>query len=239
MGWTGGLFSRVSPQPSRMLEMKAVIFDLDGTLVDSAPDLHAAVNLMLQEEALAPLDLARVRGFIGNGVSVLVQRAMAAHGAAVAGDRLAALEARFMDHYARAPADRTRLFDGAKEAVRALSDRGYRLAVCTNKPVGPTHDILRAFGLSPHFQVVIGGDSLPVRKPDPAPLWRAVEDLGADQALYVGDSEVDAETAVAAAVPLVLFTEGYRRMPMDEMPHAAAFSSFNDLVGLVEQLLPM
>lgn len=219
--------------------MRSIIFDLDGTLVDSVPDLHAAVNRMLDEESLAPLDLTRVRNFIGNGVAVLVQRAMAAHGEAVADARLAALEARFMAHYLRAASDRTRLFDGAGAAVRALAERGYRLAVCTNKPLRPTHQILQAFGLSPYFQVVIGGDSLPLRKPDPAPLRQAIADLGGLPALYVGDSEVDAETALAAGVPLLLFTEGYRRTSLDDIPHAAAFSSFSRLVGLVEELLPL
>lgn len=232
-------YNRATPLPWKVSDMRSIVFDLDGTLVDSAPDLHAAVNLMLQEEALAPLDLARVRSFIGNGVAVLVQRAMAAHGEVVEGTRLADLEARFMAHYSRASSDLTRLFDGAGEAVKALSEQGYRLAICTNKPVAPTHQILQAFGLSPYFDVVIGGDSLPVRKPDPAPLRQAVADLGAFPALYVGDSEVDAETAVAAGVPLLLFTEGYRRKPLDEVPHAAAFSSFRRLVGLVEDLLPV
>ncbi len=144
-----------------------------------------------------------------------------------------------MAHYNRASSDLTRPFDGAGEAVEGAFGTGLSAGNLNEQTRALTHQILEAFGLSPYFHVVIGGDSLPVRQPDPAPLRQAVADLCAFPALYVGDSEVDAEAAVVAGVPMLLFTEGYPRKPLYEVPHAAAFSSLGTLVGLVEDLSPM
>lgn len=217
--------------------MASIIFDLDGTLIDSAPDLHAAVNRTLADEGAPPLDLALVRSFIGNGVPVLIERVMAARGEAEDTARHAALLARFMAHYTRASADLTRLFDGVPEALDQLRGQGHRLGICTNKPVEPTKIILSAFGLADTFQCVIGGDSLPLRKPDPAPLHAAAKALGEAPAIYVGDSEVDAETAVNAGIPLVLFTRGYRKTAVKNLPHVRNFDDFVDLPGIVAGLL--
>ncbi len=217
--------------------MASIIFDLDGTLIDSAPDLHAAVNRTLADEGAPPLDLALVRSFIGNGVPVLIERVMAARGEPEDAARHAALLARFMAHYTRASADLTRLFDMVPEALDRLRGQGHRLGICTNKPVEPTRVILSAFGLAETFQAVIGGDSLPLRKPDPAPLLAAAEALGQGPAIYVGDSEVDAETAARADMPLVLFTRGYRKAAVEDLPHAQSFDDFAALPGIVATLL--
>lgn len=217
--------------------MASIIFDLDGTLIDSAPDLHAAANRTLADEGAAPLDLPLVRSFIGNGVPMLVERLMAARGEPDDPARHAVLLSRFMAHYTRAPADLTRLFDDVPEALERLRAEGHRLAICTNKPVGPTRVILAAFGLARTFHAVIGGDSLPVRKPDPAPLRVAAKALGQGPALFVGDSEVDAETAANAGIPLVLFTRGYRKTKVVNLPHVRSFHDFADLPGIVADLL--
>lgn len=217
--------------------MAAIIFDLDGTLVDSVPDIHAAVNLMLADEGRTPMDLAQVRGFIGNGVPALIERVMAARGEDPADAALhARLEAIFMRHYNAAPADRSVLFPGVRAALDALAADGHRLGLCTNKPVEPARAILESFGLASLLPVIIGGDSLPVRKPDPAPLLATADALGHGPALYVGDSEVDAEAAERAALPLLLFTEGYRKTPIADLPHVASFDDFADLPGLVGRL---
>lgn len=208
-----------------------LVFDLDGTLVDSAPDIRAAVNRMLAGLAMDPLDLATIIGFVGNGMPKLVERVMAAKG--IDPGRHGDLTRVTLDHYAAAPSALTRPYPGIPQALAALEAAGHRLAICTNKPEAPARAILADLGLARHFPVVVGGDSLPVRKPDPAPALACVEALGGGAAAFVGDSEVDAETAAAAGLPFYLFTRGYRKSPIEALPHRAAFSDFADLPGLI------
>ena len=212
--------------------MAAVIFDLDGTLVDSAPDIHAAVNRLLLVEGAPPLAFNMVKQFIGNGVPTLIARVMAAQGRA--GDDLhARWLVRFMADYADGATDLTRLYPGVPEALAALRGAGHVLGICTNKPEAPARHVLESFGLAGYFAVVLGGDSMTVRKPDPAPLRAVAEALGHGPVIFVGDSEVDAETAEAAGVPFLLFTEGYRKSDVEAIAHAARFESFAMLPGLV------
>jgi phosphoglycolate phosphatase len=215
--------------------MAAVIFDLDGTLVDSAPDIHAAVNRLLADVGEAPLSIQTVKSFIGNGVPTLVARVLHACGHGPEPARQTAWQALFLRHYEADSTTLTQPYPGVSEALSALLDQGHQLALCTNKPEGPARHILDAFGLTGLFPVVIGGDSLPLRKPDPAPLLAAAGGL-AGPVLFVGDSEVDAETALAAQVPFLLFTEGYRKAPVHALPHAARFGRFSDLPALIARL---
>lgn len=216
--------------------MTAIVFDLDGTLVDSAPDLHAAAAKLLAEEKLPPLSLDLIRSFIGNGVPKLVERLAAAAKMDLCPEQLEAMTQRFMGHYMAAPADLTACFQGVPSALAALRSAGHRLAVCTNKPVAPARAILDSFGLSRSIDGLIGGDSLPVKKPDPAPLQAAFDLLGASSGIYVGDSEVDAATAAAARVPFLLYTEGYRKAPLAALPSQGQFGDFSALPALVRAL---
>ena len=216
----------------------SVLFDLDGTLIDSAPDIHAGANRVLAENGLAPQSLAQVRSFIGSGVSVLIERLLRAAGEAPNGPLHAPMAASFAAGY-EGSVGLTQCYPGVMRALQSLADQGYAMGICTNKPVAPTHAVLRHLGLDPFFSCVIGGDSLAVRKPDPAPLWAAVAALGTpDQVVFVGDSEVDAETAHRAGLPFLLYTEGYRNTPADQLPHAARFSDWADLPGLVAAQFP-
>ncbi len=217
----------------REARVPAVVFDLDGTLIDSAPDIHRAANAALAAEGKPPLPLVQVRSFIGNGVAVLVERVMAASGLTGA-EIHARMLARFMADYDAAPADLTRCFSGVAEALGKLRAQGARLAVCTNKPEATSHAILTALGLAPAFDVVIGGDSTPFRKPDPRPLLAAFDALGG-RGLYVGDSEVDAATARAAGVPFLLFTEGYRAASVEDLAPLHTFSEFASLPEIVSE----
>lgn len=209
----------------------AILFDLDGTLVDSAPDIQAAVNRMLEGEGRAALDLATVTRFIGNGLPKLVERVMAVSD--LAQDQHARLTAVTLALYNAGGTALTRPYPGVVQALTALLARGHVLGVCTNKPEGAARAVLTDLGLMPLFQAVVGGDRLAVTKPDPAPLRLCAEELEAEYIIFVGDSEVDAATAEAAGVPFLLFTEGYRKGPVAAMPHRAAFDDFHSLPGLL------
>ncbi|MFN7225448.1 MAG: phosphoglycolate phosphatase [Paracoccaceae bacterium] len=211
-----------------------IVFDLDGTLIDSAPDIHAAVARMLADEGQAALDLATITSFIGNGLPKLVERVIARVGMDLA-DHTRLTKAT-LDHYNAASSDLTRPYPGVLAALSALQQAGHAMAVCTNKPVAPARAILRDLGLEPFFASVIGGDSLTVTKPDPAPLHACIAALGGGWTVYVGDSEVDAATAAAAAVPFVLFTEGYRKSAVADLPHHATFSDFQTLLAVLQPM---
>lgn len=212
-----------------------VVFDLDGTLIDSAPDIHASVNAVLRESGVAPLTLDRVRSFIGGGVELLWQKVIRATGMEMSQQQ--SLIAAFMTRYHDATG-LTRLFPGVIEALGTLADRGYPLGICTNKPLGPTRAVLDHFGLAHLFATVIGGDSLPQKKPDPAPLRAAFVALGADpvtpMGIYVGDSEFDALCAANLPVPFLIYAHGYRQTPILDLPHTAQFGHFSQVPLLVE-----
>ncbi|MDO8885074.1 MAG: phosphoglycolate phosphatase [Pseudotabrizicola sp.] len=211
-----------------------LVFDLDGTLVDSAPDIHAAVARMLAEEGQAALDLATVTSFVGNGLPKLVERVIAHVGMDMA--QHPRLTKATLDHYNAASSDLTRPYPGVVAVLSELQAAGHVMAICTNKPVAPARAILRDLGLQGFFSVVIGGDSLPVTKPDPAPLHACIAALGGGPVIYIGDSEVDAATAAAAGVPFALFTEGYRKTPVADLPHDVAFSDFHALSAVLADM---
>lgn len=208
--------------------MKAIIFDLDGTLIDSVPDIHLAVNQVLTAEGLPTLNLSQIRSFVGNGVGVLMERVMAAVDLPADPARHSDLLTAFMGKYETAVHE-TRLYPGVAQTLLDLQKDGWAMAICTNKPLSPTRAILAHFGLLETFPVIFGGDSLPQRKPDPAPLLATIKAMGAERALFVGDSEVDAETADRALVSLALYTEGYRKTPVADLRHFVAFDDFADL----------
>jgi phosphoglycolate phosphatase len=215
--------------------MTPVIFDLDGTLIDSAPSIHKVANDVLALKGQAPLDLARITSFIGNGAGVLVTRVLDASGLGNDPDLHRWMVGEFVTRYEREHA-LTTLYPGSTEALTALARAGHRLGLCTNKPEGPTRTTLSHFGLEHCFATVVCGDSLPQRKPHPAPLLHAARALGADPPIYVGDSEVDAETAARARIPFVLFTGGYRTAPPEAIPHQARFDHHSDLRNLVARM---
>jgi len=209
----------------------AIVFDLDGTLVDSAPDIAAAANRMLADFGHPALPVPLLTSFIGHGIPNLVRQVIAAQ------DLDPALQpewnARMLAHYSDRPAGLTRPYPGVVAALEALAGAGHPLGVCTNKFHGLSMQLLDALDLARFFDVVIGGDSLAVRKPDPAPLHAAFAELRTTPLLYVGDSEVDAETAQAGGYRFALFTQGYRKTPIAALPHHAAFDTFDALLAIV------
>ncbi len=216
------------------MSLRAVVFDLDGTLIDSAPALNHAVNGMLADLGRAPLDLARTTSFIGNGVGKLIERALAATGGGAPAEARALFDAR----YAATPAALTTLYPGVPEALGALRAQGLRLGLCTNKPQGPADKVLAETGLAPFFEAAVGARDGVALKPDPEPLRLCLSALGAEAgtALYVGDSETDAATAQAAGVRFALFTLGYRKAPAEALPALWRFDAFAALPGFVATL---
>ncbi len=211
-----------------------IVFDLDGTLVDSAPDIAAAANKMLEGEGLEPLDLATITSFIGNGLPKLVERVMRAR--RIGPQHFERLYDEMKDFYNAAPADESKPMPGVPALLRKLKADGHRLGVCTNKPEEPARLMLALLGLESYFDTVVGGDALEQKKPHPAPLNLAFDRLGAGPRLYVGDSEIDAEVALAAAVRFAIFTQGYRKQAIEGLPHEFRFDHFQELGAIIDAL---
>ncbi|WP_426415892.1 phosphoglycolate phosphatase [Aestuariirhabdus sp. LZHN29] len=189
----------------------AVIFDLDGTLVDSVPDLHCAVQTLQQQLGLALSQESEVRLWVGNGAAKLVQRALAASAGDDADELFPRAMELFMAAYGRSNGEQARLYDGAQVLLQALAAAGVPLALVTNKPLAFTQPLLEALDIGHCFSVILGGDSLPQKKPDPAPLLAAVARLGLPvrTCLMVGDSINDLLAARAAGMPIACVSYGY------------------------------
>jgi len=216
--------------------IRAVIFDLDGTLVDSAPDLHAAACILLGELGAETLTPAQVRDFIGEGVPKLVERCLGAAGLPADGAALEGAVTRFQALYGAAPAALGRPYDGVEDMLGHLSARGLKLGVCTNKPEALARQVLEDLALDRHLHAVVGGDSTGRMKPHPQPLCDCAARLGAgtDDSLYVGDSEIDAATAKAAGVPFALYSGGYRKRPLASFEDCLICHDFAELTRHIE-----
>jgi len=195
-----------------------VVFDLDGTLVDTAPDLGAAMNHVLDEAGRPPVRLETVRHMVGLGARRLLEAGLEATGGRLSATEEDALLEKFLGHYRENVARLSRPFPGARDLLETLADRGIALGLCTNKPQRLTEALMVALGYDHFFASIVGGDALAVRKPHPAHLRHVLERLGADgPALLVGDSEVDLKTARAAGVPVILVDFGYSTRPVLEL----------------------
>jgi len=210
---------------------QTIVFDLDGTLVDTAPDLAAALNAVLIHEGLPTVSLDSVRHMVGRGALVLIERALASHGITLSENRTRDLFQHFLDHYEANIATSSRPFDGVMAEVSALAARGHRIGICTNKPAYLSHKLLAELGISSLFPVLLGADSRPYRKPDPRHLVDTITDLGGrpGDAVLVGDSETDALTARAAGIPCILVSFGYTEIPVRELGATAIIDHYRDL----------
>lgn len=212
-----------------------LLVDLDGTLVDSAPDLARALNALLDEQTVQALPLATVKTMVGEGARKLVERAAAARGLTAPPD---ALLERFLALYAETLAVETRPFPQAVETLSALKAAGWRLALCTNKPIGFSRAILDALGLAGLFEATAGGDSFAVRKPDPEHLRLTLAPLGLglERAVMVGDGPSDLEAAAAAGIPAVWCRFGYGGERAAGLPRAAEIAGFAELPDVLRRL---
>jgi len=219
------------------IPIKAVVIDLDGTLLDTAPDLAHAAELMMAELGRPCPSLAIIQTYIGNGVSRLVKRVLT-------GQMDAEPEAGLFDHalpifqkhYGRHIADQSRPFAGVVEGLRAMKAAGFHLACITNKAAQFTHPLLKATGLFEFFELILSGDALPKRKPDPLPLQHACETFGIQphELLLIGDSLNDTQAARAAGCPVFCVPYGYNRgRPVSELDPDAVVPTLADAAKLV------
>ncbi len=211
---------------------KAVIFNLDGTLVDSAPGLLVATNALLREARRPPIFRPDLERMVGEGALMLIARAFAATGPSV--DPQPYLP-RWLELYDALGPSGTTLFTGARETLTALDAAGCALGLCTNKPQRPTETLLTALSLDGAFQVVLGGDAVPRRKPDPDHVLQVLGGLGVapSEAVFIGDSPADAAAARAAGVPLVLMSHGYSRQPLRSLGADHIVDDFASLRALL------
>ncbi len=211
---------------------QAVIFDLDGTLVDTVDDLAAALNRTLVELDLPPHPPQAVRAMVGGGLAKLLERALAAHGASFDAAGMDAAATRLLELYAAAPAALSRPYPGAAETLRDLRGAGIACGLCTNKPDAISRDLLQALGLAEAFGCILGaGAGLP-KKPDPAGLRRVLTDLNVEpaRAIMVGDSQTDVKTARAAGLGgVILVSYGYSAAPATELGADKVIDSLAEL----------
>ena len=216
-----------------------IAFDLDGTLVDTAPDLIGTLNVLLSAEGLPSLPLDEARPFIGRGARWLIERGFEAAGAHLHPARTQALFDRFIAHYRDHIADQSRPFPGCEAALDALRAHGAKLVVCTNKLTDLSVALLDALGLSARFEAVIGADAAPAIKPDPRHLQAAVDAVGGTLArtVMVGDAATDAGAARAAGAHLILVSFGYTETPVADLNPDILIDYFDQLPAACAHLL--
>ena len=216
--------------------MARLIFDLDGTLIDSAPTISAAGNALLAELGRPPLATGTIMSFVGKGVRNLVAGILG-EGGGIPGGALAPHLARYRAIYEADPLAGTEPYDGVRETLDALVAAGHGLGVCTQKPDPSALRILKGLRLMPPITGFTGGETLDVLKPDARMFWHCADQLGGGPAIMIGDSEIDAATARAAAVPFVLHVSGYRDAKPEDLAPDACLEDYRSLPGIVAHLV--
>ncbi|ACA15503.1 phosphoglycolate phosphatase [Methylobacterium sp. 4-46] len=215
-----------------------VVFDLDGTLAETASDLIGTLNVILAREGLPPADVGRARDLIGAGAKAMLARGFAAAGRELTPERLEALFRVFLAHYGAHLCESSFLFPGAAAALDRLAGAGYRLAVCTNKVEAHSVELLRALGVADRFAAICGRDTFPWFKPDPRHLTETIARAGGDpaRAVMVGDSRTDIVTAQAAGIPVVAVPFGYTDVPVEDLGPDLVIGHFDALFDAVQHL---
>ena len=223
------------PQPKPLL-----VFDLDGTLADTAGDLIATLNWILTREGLPGVTSEQARSMVGLGARVLIQRGYAAAGATIAPARLEDLFKDFLDYYEDNIAVHSRLFPGVERALDRFASAGFAFAVCTNKVEHPSVKLLTALGVADRFEAICGQNTFAWWKPDPRALLSTIEKAGGSpsRALMIGDSKTDIDTAKAAKVPVVAVDFGYTEVPVAALSPDRIISHFDELWDAVAHLAP-
>jgi phosphoglycolate phosphatase len=222
-----------------MTSIRTVVFDLDGTLVDTAPDLIAALNFVLEREGMPPVPLQSARTMIGAGARKLIERGLELDGRVISADEIARLTSDFIDYYAAHIADASRPFDGLESALDDLQRQGHRFAVCTNKLEWLSKLLLDQLGLSARFAAICGADTFGVSKPDPAILRQTVAQAGGQMSstIMVGDAGPDIGVARRAGIPVIGVEFGYTQIPIADLKPDRLIGHFRDLPAAVESLM--
>jgi phosphoglycolate phosphatase len=223
-----------------MTSSRIVVFDLDGTLVDTAPDLINALNFVLDREGMPPVPLKSARTMIGQGARRLIERGLELEGRVASAEDITRLTSDFIDYYAANIAVESRPFEGLEDALDELAARGFRFAVCTNKLEWLSKRLLDQLGLSPRFSAICGADTFGVSKPDPAILRQTIAQAGGDAraAIMVGDAGPDVGVARRAGVPVIGVGFGYTEVPIAELRPDRLIDHMRDLPEAVESLMP-
>jgi len=217
---------------------QTVIFDLDGTLVDSARDLMGTLNFILTREGTPALPVEKAHSLLGAGARALLERGFAANGEMVEAARMDLLYRDFLDHYNEHLADETVAFDGVEAALATLKSRGFILGVCTNKMTSHSVRLLEALQLSSYFGAICGRDAFTWFKPDARHLTLSIEAAGGDpaNAIMVGDSRTDVDTAINAGLPSICVDFGYTDVPAVKLGASRVISHFDDLIPAVDAI---
>lgn len=209
----------------------ALLFDLDGTIIDSAPDVCASVNRALNAMGRSSITIDNTKMLVGFGARTLCDKALAMTGEPGSEEEIDLLLTGFLDSYRKNPSEHTVLFPGALDALNFFKDIGINLGICTNKPEATCFPVLDALNLRHFFSSIICGDTIEFRKPDPRHVLYTLDDMGADSnnTAFIGDSETDIEAANNAGLPSVLVTFGYCHAPFDSLNADARIDHFDDL----------
>lgn len=221
------------------LDGMTIVFDLDGTLVHTAPDLAAATSHALSLAGLPPVSVAELLQFVGHGSRAMIDAGLRNHGKELSEAEVERLHNAFFDYYAANVSVLSRPFEGVVDVLDILRGGGARLAVCTNKYENLSKSLLKDLGLDARFAFIAGRDTFDVSKPAPGHLTRTILAAGGrvDRAVMVGDSEVDIATAIAAKVPSIAVTFGYTTQPVRELGATAAIDHYREFMGALEQIL--
>jgi phosphoglycolate phosphatase len=222
-----------------MASHRTVVFDLDGTLVDTAPDLINALNFVLDREGLPPVPLHSARNMIGAGARKLIERGLELEGRAASVADITRLTDDFVAYYAEHIADDSRPFEGVEDALDRLGSSGYRFAVCTNKLEWLSKLLLDRLGLSGRFSAICGADTFGVAKPDPGILQQTVARAGGhiSSAIMVGDAGTDIGVARRAGIPVIGVKFGYTEVPIADLHPDFVIGHMNELPAAVESLM--
>lgn len=221
------------------MTLEALIFDLDGTLVDTAPDLHAATNHVLGLINRSPISMVELRAFVGHGAMNLIERGVAATGEAVDQHTLKRLHKQFLEYYGDNISDHSVVFDGLLNVLDKAQVHGIKMGVCTNKVEHLSHKLLTDLNMRQRFGSLVGGDTLPVMKPDPSPLIEAATRLGVNpkNIMMVGDSETDIRTAQNAGVPVLAVSFGYTSQHVSAFDPTHIIDHYDEAWEIIERYL--
>ena len=216
-----------------------IVYDLDGTLADTAEDLVATLNWLLAREGRAPLKVENAGSLVGAGARALITRGFAASGGSLEPEKLEALFVDYLSHYSAHIVDRSRLYPGVDKALAAFERAGWRQAVCTNKTESLAKLLITKLGIAKRFAFVCGQDTFGVGKPDARPLLETIAASGGARghAVMVGDSGMDIKTARAAGIPVIAVDFGYSDVPVEELGPDRVVSHFDQLMAACDALL--